>query len=222
MRNGRSTHARGRLCHSCETVVWAKPLKSDFRAAREWRKRIRREQKLRAHWLIRFRPRRKLQDEMWRLNIPAASAAVRGELGAGVLGKAFEQCVALVSLMLTGCGSLDLVLITPSGELAIGECKLRDRRSDPGRQLKGYRRGLVVTAKSGRLWREIERSYGRYGFQHLCSTVRRHFDLPDVAKWCARVQLNASEDRIKTFVVRGVEVKASISVDGRKPREIAV
>ena len=58
---------------------------------------------------------------MWRLNIPVACAAVRGELGKGVLGKAFDQCVALVSLMLTGSGSVDLLLIAKSGDVAIGE-----------------------------------------------------------------------------------------------------
>lgn len=205
-----------RVCRSCETAVWAKLRKGDFRTAREWKRRIRREEKLRAHWLIRFRPHAAPQDEMWRLNIPTACAAVRGEFGRGVLGKGFEQCVALVSLMLRGCGSLDLVLISRSGDVAIGECKLRDQRNDPARQLKRYRQGLVATAKSGRLWREIERSYGRYEFEHLCRTVKRHFDLHDVAKWCARVQSNASERSIKLFVVQGNEqVKASISVNGR-------
>lgn len=219
----RSTDARRRVCRSCGTAVWARPRKSDFRAAREWRRRIRVDEKLRAHWLVRFRPRQKVQDEMWRLNIPTACAAVRGEFGKGVLGKAFEQCLALVSLMLRGCGSLDLVLITKSGDVAIGECKLRDQRNDPVAQLKQYRRGLVATAKGGRLWREIERSYGRYEFEHLCGTVKRHFDLHDVAKWCARVQDNASERPIKLFVVQGNEqVKASISVNGRSRRVITL
>jgi hypothetical protein len=161
---------------------------------------------------------------MWRLNIPAACAAVRGEFGQRVLGKDFKQCVALVSLMLRGCGSLDLVLISKSGDMAIGECKLRDKRNDPDAQLARYRHGLGETARKGHLWREIERSYGRYGFQHLCATVRRHFALRDVAKWCARVQRNASDDqRIKTFVVRGEEqVTATVKVDGRKARKVAL
>lgn len=218
--------ARRRVCRSCETAIWTKPLKSDFRTAREWRRRIRVDEKLRAHWLVRFRPRLKVQDEMWRLNIPVACAAVRGEFGKGVLGEAFDQCVALVSLMLRGSGSVDLVLLAKSGDVAIGECKLRDQRNDPEVQLKRYRRGLIATARSGRLWQEIERSYGRYEFQHLCDTVRRHFALADVATWCGHVQRNASDqNRIKTFVVRGIEVRAvraAISVAGRTRREIAV
>jgi hypothetical protein len=185
---------------------------------------MRGKQKFRAHWRIRFRPRLKVQDEMWRLNIPAACAAVRGEFGRGVLlGKAFKQCVALVSLMLKGYGSLDLLLITKSGELAIGECKLSDRRNNPEDQVERYREGLVAVAKGGRLWQEIERSYGRYDSHHLCNTVRRHFALRDVGKWCARVQRNASAGRIKTFVLRGEEqVRAMMKVDSRRPIAIAV
>src|SRR6266542_2452218 len=139
MRIGHPTHIERHVCRSCKTAVGPQPLKSDFRTAREWSRRIRRKAKLRAHWLIRFRPRAEVQDEMWRLNIPVACAAVRGELGEPGLGRAFGRCVALVSLMLRGCGSLDLVLITKSGDVAIGECKLRDKRNDPEAQLERYR-----------------------------------------------------------------------------------
>ena len=222
-------HRRPRVCPSCPTGLWAKGVKVDFRTMPEWREQVRGKRKFRAHWRIRFRPRREVQDEMWRLNIPVACGAVRGEFGQDVLlGKAFKRCVALVSLMLKGCGSLDLLLIARSGALAIGECKLRDRRNDPWTQVDRYREGLVAVAKDGRLWQEIERSYGCYDSHHLCNTARRHFDLRNVGKWCARVQRNASTGLIRTFVVRGEEqvgdgkVAATMEVDDRRPRAIAL
>src|SRR5262249_4880197 len=152
---------------------------------------------------------------------PAACAAVRGRFGRDhLLGAGFKQCVALVSLMLKGCGSLDLLLITKTGELAIGECKLRDHR-DPEAQLKKYRAGLIAAAADRRLWQEVERSYGRYDAHHLCVTVRAHFNLPDAATWCRRVERNARAGRITTFVLRGDDENptlATMTVDGRAPQ----
>ena len=223
-RTGTAPHSKRRACRFCEAPIWPKPLKKDFRKVREWKKQIRGKKKFRVDWLIRFRPRRKVQDEMWRLNIPAARAAVRGKFGRGVLlGQAFKQCVALVSLMLKGCGSLDLVLITKSGDVAIGECKLRGRRTGLANQVERYRKGVIAAAARGRLWQEIERSYGRYEFQHLCETARRHFGLSDTAMWCARVERNARAGHLKTFVLLGdEEVRGTIKVDGGRPRVITV
>lgn len=175
MRIGHSTHIERRVCRSCKTAVGPQPRTSDFRTARGWSKRIRRKAKLRAHWLISFRPRAEVQDEMWRLNIPIACAAVRGEFGERVLGKAFRRCVALVSLMLRGCGSLDLVLITKSGDVAIGECKLRDKlmtrsstRAIPSRSRPNRPQGASLAGDRAELWPLRVSTSLRYREAALC------------------------------------------------------
>ncbi len=187
-------------CRYCGAETRAVRRKQDYKKSVEWRWVIG-DGKYRWRWLIRFRPRNPPEKETLDVTMPLACAAVRGDLAE--LWPDFKRCIALVSLMLgRGYGAADLVLLASSGAIAIGECKGGDRR-DPWRQLRRYEKGVCRQVESGRFWREVARSYARYGFPHLCYTVRhhRHFGAPD--HWLAAVRRAWKSGRVRLFVVRG-------------------
>ena len=221
------SRAMNRICVSCKTERGAASRKSqcDFRNSMEWRRVLRGHQKLRCHWRILFRPRSAPQGETITVDLPFAVKVAGEGLGALGLERLREPAVVLVSCRLGG-GAADLVVLTRSGQVGLGECKFGDHR-DPWKQLSVYEKLLKRAAKRGTsdLWRRFASNYGRSGFDHLCDIVARHLK-PEIgiADWCERIRRRCESGRIKKFVVRGAEIVA-FDVQrspGTRPKRVAL
>ena len=110
--------------------------------------------------LVRFRPHLAQPREGREITLPLARAAVRGRLRP-VLGRSWGRCVALESLRLPRkqsgkpVGSVDLLLLSKSGDVALGECKRAGKRRNlrylrkAMDQLIKYERALQKSPRAG-------------------------------------------------------------------------
>lgn len=176
-----------------------------FSETREWRV-------VKRSPLVRFRPHLAQPREGWEITLPLARAAVRGRLRP-VLGRSFRRCVALESLRLPRkrsgrpVGSVDLLLLSESGDVALGECKRAGKR----RNLRYLRRAMDQLIKyeralqkspGGWLKKRIKASYEPFGFPGLGSVLSRLGLKSATAKrrWEKQVEANCRKGRIGFFV----------------------
>lgn len=175
-----------------------------FRNSREW-------SLIRQNALVRFRPHERVPAEKLSVTLPLACDATRGRLGQGVLGPEFRRCAALVDLMVGG-GSLDLLLLSRSGDVALGECK-RQQSGNAFRfvanavaQLSRYERKIRRGCrKTSWLPARIRVSYRKFGFPPFRNVLREMGVKTPRAQgaWWRKVARNCSRGRIRFFAVVG-------------------
>lgn len=167
---------------------------------------------------VRFRVRRPMQSESRTVILPLALAAARGKL-APYLGTDFKRCAVLEGLRLGGA-SLDLLIVTRAGSVALGECKRGDSNSlrkvrNAVRQLVGYVR-RIRRLKRGWLSRQLNVSYDRFDFPGF-SQVLRELGLRSrkrQQRWLRRVEGCCRDGKMQIFsaVGRGGEEQVGIWV----------
>ena len=165
--------------------------------------------------LVRFRPHRAQPREGWDITLPLARAAVRGRL-CSILGRNFGRCIALESLRLprkrsgSPVGSVDLLLLSKSGDVVLAECKRAGNRLNlryvrkAMKQLIKYERGLQKSPK-GWLDDRIETSYTRFAFPDFGVALQRLGVKPGSAHsdWKKRVERNCRRGNRGQFLVAG-------------------
>lgn len=169
---------------------------------------------------IRYRPRRPPVSETLEVTLPVARMAVEDEL-TRALGEAYASCAALVGLRLgpgPSIGQLDLMLLAPSGAVALGECKLSvGAARGPStrsalRQVLRYERWIRGTRPSW-LRERLADSYDKYGFpghQHLLSQIGVKSD-EDQRGWWVTVSEAIRRGACDIFVA--VRTRGEVSID---------
>jgi hypothetical protein len=177
---------------------------------------------IRKHPLVRFRPQRDAgPPETYDVTLRVALMLVEGKL-ASLFGAPYKSCAVLVGLRLgrgSSVGQTDLVVLTRSGHVALGECKLSpDRRyavlmRDALRQLERYEK-TMRRSRQGWLLERIEDSYARFDFPdcgHLL-TLLGVKSKPAQRKWWAKVFRNLQRGHVDRFVAIKRRWRANIEV----------
>src|SRR5881628_1391343 len=170
---------------------------------------------------IRWRPRRPPVGETLAVTLPMARMAVEGRL-THALGETYASCAALVGLRLgpgPSIGQLDLMLLAPSGAVALGECKLSlGTTRGPStraaiRQVLQYERRIRGAAPSW-LRERIADSYDKFGFPD-CHHLLAHIGVKtadDQHRWWATVSDTISRGAFDVFVA--IRTRREISMSG--------
>ena len=172
------------------------------------------------HPCIRYRPRRRPVGETLEVTLPLARIAAEGKL-VDALGEAYESCAARVGLRLgpgSSVGQLDLMLLSPFGAVALGECKLAlgaaraPLTRSAIRQILRYER-QIRGAEPSWLRERIADSYDRFGFpdgdQLLTQIGVKNGD--DQYRWWTTVSDTIKHGAFDIFVA--VRTRGEVGID---------